>query len=164
MSVLWLNSGNTMKFSLSPWEIPRDLPSGFASGSGYISLYIPPLVTIQIQYLECPKYAQHSQFYDWEGYPLLVWLGSAIKAVYQKNLLKNWTNYPTVTLSVEQPLALPSSAKYQPELEWYHTPISRLSPISSMHFPSTVVFAEKDKLLQSLIRLNLNPQALSLKF
>ena len=35
--------------SLSPWEIPWAPPSGFPSGSGYISQYIPPLVTIQIQ-------------------------------------------------------------------------------------------------------------------
>ena len=40
-----------MKYSLSPGEIPWALPSGFPSGSTYISLYIPPLVTIQIQYL-----------------------------------------------------------------------------------------------------------------
>ena len=40
MSVLWLESGNTMKYSLSPWEIPPALPSG----SGYILLYIPSLV------------------------------------------------------------------------------------------------------------------------
>ena len=39
-----------MKFSLSPREIPQALPSG----SGYISLYIPPLVTIQIQYRTAP--------------------------------------------------------------------------------------------------------------
>ena len=51
MSVLWLKSGYTMKYSLSPWEIPWASPSGFPSGSGYISLYIPPLVTIQIQYI-----------------------------------------------------------------------------------------------------------------
>ena len=35
-----------MKYSLNPREIPRASPSG----SGYISSYIPPLVTIQIQY------------------------------------------------------------------------------------------------------------------
>ena len=40
-----------MKYSLSPQKIPRDLPLGFPSGSGYISLYIPPLATIQIQYI-----------------------------------------------------------------------------------------------------------------
>ena len=40
-----------MKYSLSPQEIPQALPSGFPIGSGYISLYIPPLVTIQIQYI-----------------------------------------------------------------------------------------------------------------
>ena len=37
-----------MKYSLSPQEIPRLSPSGFLTGSGYISLYIPPLITIQI--------------------------------------------------------------------------------------------------------------------
>ena len=36
-----------MKYSLSPREIPRASPSG----SGYISQYIPSLVTIQIQYV-----------------------------------------------------------------------------------------------------------------
>ena len=40
-----------MKYSLSPREIPRAPPSGFPSGSGYISPYIPPLVTIQTQYI-----------------------------------------------------------------------------------------------------------------
>ena len=38
-----------MKYSLCPQEIPRAPPSGFLSGSGYISQCIPPLVTIQIQ-------------------------------------------------------------------------------------------------------------------
>ena len=51
MSVLWLESGYTVKYSLSPREIPWAPPSGFPSGSGYISLYIPPLVTIQTQYI-----------------------------------------------------------------------------------------------------------------
>ena len=50
MSVLGLELGYTVKYSLSPQEIPRASPSGFALGSGYISQYIPPLVTIQIQY------------------------------------------------------------------------------------------------------------------
>ena len=45
LSVLWLKSGYTVKYSLSHWEIPWAPPSG----SGYISLYIPPLVIIQIQ-------------------------------------------------------------------------------------------------------------------
>ena len=39
-----------MKYTLIPWEIPLALPSGFLSGSGYNSLYIVPLVIIQIQY------------------------------------------------------------------------------------------------------------------
>ena len=39
-----------MKYSLSHWEIPLALPSRFPSGSGYFSLYIPTLVTKQIQY------------------------------------------------------------------------------------------------------------------
>ena len=38
-----------MKYCLSPQEIPRAPPSGFPLGSGNISLYIPPLVTIQLQ-------------------------------------------------------------------------------------------------------------------
>ena len=44
-----------MKQSLSPREIPRPPPSGFPSCSGYISPYIPPLVIIQIQYLQKPQ-------------------------------------------------------------------------------------------------------------
>ena len=51
MFVLSLESGNTMKYSLSPWKIPWALPSRFPSGSGYIWSYIPPLVTIQMQCL-----------------------------------------------------------------------------------------------------------------
>ena len=47
-----------MKYSLSTKEIPRAESKGFSEGSGYISLYIPPLVIIQIQYLygsgRCP--------------------------------------------------------------------------------------------------------------
>ena len=43
-------SGYTVKYSLSPREIPRAPPSGIPSCSGYISPYIPPLVIIQIQY------------------------------------------------------------------------------------------------------------------
>ena len=50
MSVFWLKSESTVKFSLSLWEITRALPSGFPLCSGYISPYIPPLVIIQIQY------------------------------------------------------------------------------------------------------------------
>ena len=41
--------GYTVKYSLSPWEIPWAPPLGFPSCSGYISLYIPPLVIIRIQ-------------------------------------------------------------------------------------------------------------------
>ena len=44
MSVLILESGNTMKYSLNPQDIPLALPSGFPLGSGYISSYILPLV------------------------------------------------------------------------------------------------------------------------
>ena len=40
----------TRAYSLSPWEIPWAPLSGFPSDLGYISLYIPPLITIQIQY------------------------------------------------------------------------------------------------------------------
>ena len=36
-----------MKYSLSPREIPRAKPEGFPEGSGYISLYILTIVTIQ---------------------------------------------------------------------------------------------------------------------
>ena len=39
--------GNTVKYSLSPREIPRGEPKGFPEGSGYISPYIPTLVIIQ---------------------------------------------------------------------------------------------------------------------
>ena len=37
-----------MKYSLSPLASPL----GFPSASGYNSLYMPPLITIQIQYAE----------------------------------------------------------------------------------------------------------------
>ena len=47
-----IKSGYTVKYSLSPQQILQASSSGFPSGSGYISLYIPPLVNIQIQYLE----------------------------------------------------------------------------------------------------------------
>ena len=40
-----------MKYRLSPLEIPQVLPSVFPLGSGDISLYTPPLVTIQLQSL-----------------------------------------------------------------------------------------------------------------
>ena len=39
-----------MKYRLSPRRIPRAEPEGFPEGSGDISLYTPPLVTIQLQY------------------------------------------------------------------------------------------------------------------
>ena len=45
-----------MKYSLSPREISWALPSGFPMGSGYMSLYILPLVTIQIQYSTIQQY------------------------------------------------------------------------------------------------------------
>ena len=46
-----------MKYSLSQREIPREKPQGFPNGSGYISLYIPTPVTIQIfsiKLKQCP--------------------------------------------------------------------------------------------------------------
>ena len=46
-----LESGYTVKYSLSPWEIPQTPPSGFPSCSGYISPYIPPISIIQKQYI-----------------------------------------------------------------------------------------------------------------
>ena len=51
MSVLWLNLGYTVKYSLSPREICQASPSGFPSCSGYISPYILCLVIIHIQYI-----------------------------------------------------------------------------------------------------------------
>ena len=51
-----------VKYSRSPREIPWAPPSGFPSCSGYISLYTPPLVIIQIQYyftdIDWPKLAK----------------------------------------------------------------------------------------------------------
>ena len=47
VSVLWLEEGYTMKYSLSLREIPRAKPKGFPKGSGYISTYFPTWVTIQ---------------------------------------------------------------------------------------------------------------------
>ena len=52
MSVFLLESGNTMKYSLSQRGIPRASPSGFPLGSGYISSYIAPLVKIHVQYVD----------------------------------------------------------------------------------------------------------------
>ena len=49
MSLVWLKSGYTGKYSLSPWKISCAPPSGLPLKSGYISQYIPSLVTIQIQ-------------------------------------------------------------------------------------------------------------------
>ena len=46
-----------MKYCLSPKEIPRAEPDGFPEGSGNISSYTPPLVTIQLQSLPSrPRY------------------------------------------------------------------------------------------------------------
>ena len=39
-----------MKYRLSSREIPRTPPLGFSSSLGDISLYTPPLITIQLQY------------------------------------------------------------------------------------------------------------------
>ena len=39
-----------MKYCLSPWETPLAPPLGFPSGSGDISSYTPPLVTIHLLY------------------------------------------------------------------------------------------------------------------
>ena len=50
MSVLWLELGDTEKYSLSPWETPRAPPRDFPSCSGYILPYNPPLATIHTQY------------------------------------------------------------------------------------------------------------------
>ena len=47
VSVLWWEEGYTMKYSLSPREIPRAKPEGFPEGSGYISLYFLTWVKIQ---------------------------------------------------------------------------------------------------------------------
>ena len=52
MTVLWLESGYTMKNCWSPREIPRAQPSGFPWGWGNISSDTPPLVTIQLQYTD----------------------------------------------------------------------------------------------------------------
>ena len=56
MSVLRLKLGYTVKYSLSPWEINQAPPSAFPPCSCYISLYIPSLVIIQIQYYLLVKY------------------------------------------------------------------------------------------------------------
>ena len=45
-----------MKYSLSPQEIPWGSSLEFPLGSGYISSYIPPLVTIHIHYLTITLY------------------------------------------------------------------------------------------------------------
>ena len=45
--VLWREEGYTVKYSLTPREIPMAEPKGFPEGSGYISPYIPTWVMIQ---------------------------------------------------------------------------------------------------------------------
>ena len=47
VTVLWREEGYTMKYRLSPREIPRAEPEGFPEGSGDISSYTPTRVTIQ---------------------------------------------------------------------------------------------------------------------
>ena len=76
MSVLWLESRYTMKYSLSPWEIPQASPPGFPSVSSYILSYIPPLVTIPIQYstvqynffLDSLRPSQKTKLYNLEDF------------------------------------------------------------------------------------------------
>ena len=64
MFVLQLKSENTIKYILSPWEIPQAFRLGFPSGSGYISSYIPSLVTLQIQSLPSKGYIFPSQVFS----------------------------------------------------------------------------------------------------
>ena len=46
-TVVWQDEGYSMKYSLSPREIPRSKPKGFPEGSGYVSSYFLTRVTIQ---------------------------------------------------------------------------------------------------------------------
>ena len=52
MSVFFLEPHIQKKYSLNSWEIPCATNSVFPSDSGYISLYIPLLVTIETQYFQ----------------------------------------------------------------------------------------------------------------
>ena len=47
VTVLWREEGFTMKYCLSPREIPRTDSEGFPKGSGNISLYTQTGITIQ---------------------------------------------------------------------------------------------------------------------
>ena len=74
MSLFWLKSGYTVKYSLSPQEIPRD----FLLGSRYILLYIPTLITTQIQYGQYFKAktttkTMQSKFLDWLHFVVAPW-------------------------------------------------------------------------------------------
>ena len=71
-----------MNYSVSLQKIPRASPSGFPLDSGYISLYIPPLVTIQIQYV----------------HPNMVQLSIVQLSIVQYNIVQN----SFVQLSTEQ--------------------------------------------------------------
>ena len=53
--------GYTMKYRLSPLEIPQVLPSVFPLGSGDISLYTPPLVTIQLQFIDQHEMSRNTE-------------------------------------------------------------------------------------------------------
>ena len=102
MSVLWLKSGYTVKYSLSPQEIPWAFPSWFPSGSGYISPYIPTRVTIQIQYynLEWFDFCEFFQIYSpnllfflllgWRHSPFLLLLLSKIIIRSPQSILVPW--------------------------------------------------------------------------
>ena len=63
-----------MKYSQSPRKIPQASPSGFPLGSGCIVLYIPPLVTIYIQYMAMACTSQYTSI----G---LYWLIQALRHV-----------------------------------------------------------------------------------
>ena len=58
-SVLWREEAYTMKYSLSPREIPRAKSEGLPEGSGYISWYIrleSQYRHSQLQLLHCPSW------------------------------------------------------------------------------------------------------------
>ena len=102
MSVLWLKSGYTVKYSLSPQEIPRAPPSGFPSCSGYISPYIPPLVIIQIQYSR----QQQDNISKWLYYPQMGIFDSKLVIFYpRRNSTCPCKFQDSVNDFIKQPLA-----------------------------------------------------------
>ena len=85
VSILWQEEGYTVKYGLSPKEIPRANPKGFPEGSGYISPYIPTRVTIQTFSITIPVLCFLGEKY-WESwFSLLLWTLRQYFPVYSQS-------------------------------------------------------------------------------